>query len=50
MVSHSRVSSIKVVLCRKLLASVVLHTGSEETEIAGPRTADALVSCHWCYG
>lgn len=43
--AHSGMSSIKVALCRKLLAGMVLHTGSEETEIAGPRTADALLSC-----
>jgi hypothetical protein len=37
-------SSIKVALCCKLLASLVLCMGSEEMEIARPHTADALVT------
>jgi len=37
-------SSIKVALCCELLASLVLRTGSEETEIAGRRTASAVVT------
>ena len=45
----SGMSSIKVALCCKLLASLVPHMGSEETEIAGPRPANALVT-YWCYG
>jgi hypothetical protein len=37
-------SCVKVALCYKLLASLVLCMGAEEMEIAGPRTADALVT------
>jgi hypothetical protein len=37
-------SSIEVALYCKLLASPVLCMGSEEMEIAGPRTANAFVT------
>jgi len=37
-------SSINVALCCKLLVSMVLRAGSEEMEIAGPRTANELVT------
>lgn len=42
--AHSRMSSIKFALCCKLLASLVLRMGSEEMEIAGPHTANTLVT------
>jgi len=42
--ARSGMSSIKVALCCKLFASLVLRMGAKEMEIAGPRTADALVT------